>query len=356
MIGVPSRMLLTTDAVGGVWGYTLALADGLARRGCRCTVAVLGPPPDAAQRRAVAAHALVETGLPLDWLAEDAGELSASAAELVGVAEAAGCRAMHLHTPALAYAPWPMPPVAVAHSCVATWWEAMRGGEPPSDFAWRRDAMARGIEAAAAVIAPSAAFAAALRRVYRCDAAVVHNGLPWTEVPDAARERSVLAAGRLWDEGKGMRLLDAAAALLDVPVRVAGPLRGDNGESLEPRHLLPLGVLDPASLRAACARAGVFAAPSRYEPFGLAVLEAAQLATPLVLADIPTFRELWDGAALFVPERTPQAWAKTLRELLDDAGLRAGLGLRAQRRARRYSVDAMVDATLAVHAANYVTG
>ena len=41
-----------------------------------------------------------------------------------------------------------------------------------------------------------------------------------------------------------------------------------------------------------------------YEPFGLAVLEAAQAGCALVLSDIPTFRELWDGAALFVAAAT----------------------------------------------------
>ena len=42
---------------------------------------------------------------------------------------------------------------------------------------------------------------------------------------------------------------------------------------------------------------------ARYEPFGLAVLEAAQAGMRLVLSDIPSFRELWDGAATFVASR-----------------------------------------------------
>ena len=48
------------------------------------------------------------------------------------------------------------------------------------------------------------------------------------------------------------------------------------------------------------ARTAVFVSPALYEPFGLAVLEAAQAGCALVLSDIPTFRELWDGVALFV--------------------------------------------------------
>ena len=48
-------------------------------------------------------------------------------------------------------------------------------------------------------------------------------------------------------------------------------------------------------------RATVYAAPSLYEPFGLAPLQAALHGCALVLSDIGSFRELWDGCAEFVP-------------------------------------------------------
>ncbi|HEX8375447.1 MAG TPA: hypothetical protein VF606_09745, partial [Geminicoccaceae bacterium] len=40
------HVLMTTDAVGGVWTYSLDLAAALATRGVRTTLAVLGPAPD----------------------------------------------------------------------------------------------------------------------------------------------------------------------------------------------------------------------------------------------------------------------------------------------------------------------
>jgi glycosyltransferase involved in cell wall biosynthesis len=49
-------------------------------------------------------------------------------------------------------------------------------------------------------------------------------------------------------------------------------------------------------------------APSLYEPFGLAVAEAARAARPLVLSDIPTFRELWGDAALTSRPAMPRRW------------------------------------------------
>ena len=64
------RILLTTDAVGGVWQYTAELARALAAEGVDCVVASLGPAPSADQRAMLDGEAitLVETALPLDWM------------------------------------------------------------------------------------------------------------------------------------------------------------------------------------------------------------------------------------------------------------------------------------------------
>src|SRR5690349_15786825 len=48
--GVPCRMLMTADAVGGIWDYALGLAGGLSRRGIQVTLAVMGREPTLAQR------------------------------------------------------------------------------------------------------------------------------------------------------------------------------------------------------------------------------------------------------------------------------------------------------------------
>ena len=78
-----------------------------------------------------------------------------------------------------------------------------------------------------------------------------------------------------------------------------------------------------------------------YEPFGLGVLEAAQAGCPLVLSDIPSFREFWAGAALFVPPHDEQAIARSLSQLMSDDGLRDRLSRRAHYRAVLYSAEAM---------------
>jgi glycosyltransferase involved in cell wall biosynthesis len=85
-----------------------------------------------------------------------------------------------------------------------------------------------------------------------------------------------------------------------------------------------------------------------YEPFGLAVLEAAQAGCALVLSDIPTFRELWDEAALFVPPSDARALGEALDTIIADPALRARLAAAATRRAARYTVDKSADALAAL--------
>lgn len=353
LAGRPSgRILVTADAVGGVWRYAVELAAGLARCGVGTVLAVLGPPTTPAQRaeaETVPGLTLVETGLPLDWTAPDQDALAAATEGLRALTREFGVRSVHLHAPALlGEVAWPVPTVAVAHSCVATWWRAVRGTGPlPADLAWRAAATGDGLRRADVAVAPSRAFADALRREYgEVQIEVVHNGR--RPVPDAApTARAVLAAGRLWDEGKGVAILDRAAAALDVPVRAAGPVQGLGGAA-RCAHLELLGSLDEAGMARARAAATVFASPARYEPFGLAVLEAAQAGQALVLSDIPTFRELWDGAALFAGE---DEFPAALRRALDDP---APLAAAARERAGRYTVETMAARTLALHEAAWV--
>ncbi len=350
-----SHVMITTDVVGGVWSYSLALAAGLAKGGRECTLAVLGPAVQPHQAQAVSAISgctLVETGLGLDWLTPDRHSLAATARTVATLGERIGATSAHLHAPCLAGSCWAIPVIATAHSCMATWWDTVRGGPPPEAFACHCAATLDGLHRATHVIAPSEAFAADLRRTYALarPVEVIHTGLPATSTADANRDGFILTAGRLWDEGKNIAMLDQAAALTDVPITAAGPLASPDGAVFTPSRIAVPGNLPAAQLRALMARAAIFAAPSLYEPFGLCVLEAAQTGAPLVLSDIPSFRELWTGAALFVPPRDPAAWARTLDAVMADQAMCAGLGQAARARAASYTQQAMVQATAALHA------
>jgi glycogen(starch) synthase len=330
------KVLMTADAVGGVWAFTLELASGLSARGVEVHVATMGPAPDRHQleqaRRAGLAglrrgdHALEWEPEPWrdvaragDWLLEMASELAVDVVHLNGYAHGA--------------LPWDVPVVVAGHSCVLSWHEAVRGALPGRDVEAYRAAVTRGIRSADALVAPTAAMLAQLERLYApaCPSLVIHNGRD--QGPFAAREKEpfVLGIGRLWDEAKNLDALDRAAAAISWPVLLAGDAGGRTATSA--RLLGPLGQTEVAGL---LGRASLFASPALYEPFGLAALEAGLSGCALVLGDIPTLREVWGHAARFVPPGDPEALARALEHLIADEAERRDAARTAHARALGY--------------------
>jgi glycosyltransferase involved in cell wall biosynthesis len=115
------------------------------------------------------------------------------------------------------------------------------------------------------------------------------------------------------------------------------------------RHAQPLGARPLDEVHRALRHAALLVSPSLYEPFGLAALEAARSGATLVLADIPGYRELWDGAAAFFDPRSPAALAGALDSLIRDEPRRAALAAAAGGRAAAYTPDAQVAALLEVY-------
>ena len=353
-----TRLLLTTDAVGGVWTYTLDLAEGLAGAGVAVRIAVLGPALRPDQRDDVARRRLDvdELHQPLEWLAADPAEVRGAACAIALVAREWGADLVHLHSPAFAVAAtFGCPVVATNHSCVGTWWAAVQGGELPPDLRWRAALVGEGLRRADLVLAPSRAYAADVAAIYGLTGVplAVHNGRAATHVDAstaAAEHDAVFTAGRLWDSGKNIAALDATAALLPWPVRAAGDIAGPDGSRMTFSHIDLLGRQPEAAIRAHLADRPIYVAPARFEPFGLAVLEAAQAGCALVLNDIATFRELWEGAALFVDADDARALAAAVCTLIEDRAGRRGLGEAARAHARHYTLAAMVEATVAAYA------
>ena len=375
------KVLMTCDAVGGVWQYANDLATALAGEEVEVILAVLGPMgepshtrhpresgdpfPDTVHRHerlgepargswapASAGVTIVNTNLPLDWLATSPDDVLHAGRAIAALAAEHDVDIVHLNSPALAAAgPFPAPVVAVAHGCVGTWFAAADAAAPPAELAWHEGLMRDGLLAADATVAPTAAYAATVQRHYELPVAplVVHNGRAPAALPAAETVDHVLTVGRLWDRAKNAALLDAVAALLPVPLRAAGPTTAPHGETLATQHLQLLGTLDADALAAEYAAAPIFISAARFEPFGLAVLEAAQTGCSLILSGIDTFRELWTGAALFVADEEPAAYAAAIERIRTEPGLRAHLSEAARLRAGRYTPAAMAAGTLAIY-------
>lgn len=348
-MSAPIRVVMTTDAVGGVWRYALDAAAELRGDGVAVTLVGLGPRPDDRQ------NAEVETaGIPLFWLDTDLDWTvdDFAGARCVGLALDAFVRnlrphLLHINTPALApFVSAHVPQLVATHSCLATWWQATKGTPLPDEWQWHRRLTGLGLANGDIAVAPSAAFAAAVQREYGPlrHMRVVHNG--GRPIAPGRKGAFALSAGRWWDEAKNAAVLKAAAERTIWPVQVAGALRGPRGDGIEAGPLQWLGELPHGQLAEWIAQAPVFVSLSLYEPFGLSVLEAASAGAALVLADIPTFRELWGGCAVFVDPSDPGAVAAALDDLAGDPARRERLGADASMRARDFSLRRQADGLL----------
>ena len=90
------------------------------------------------------------------------------------------------------------------------------------------------------------------------------------------------------------------------------------------------GELDDDEVRAAYASCDIFCAPSRYESFGLVLLEAMSFAKPVVACDEGGMSDLVDDNGILVPIEDTEALSEALSRLIGDAALRERMGRRGR--------------------------
>jgi glycogen(starch) synthase len=341
------RIFMSADTVGGVWHYALELAAELIQAGDTVAIAAMGGRLSRAQRAAVAAiPGLIvhDSGYRLEWMEAPWDDLERAGAWLRLLAAEFRPDIVHLNHYAHGELQWPAPVLRVAHSCVYSWYHAVLGRAPEPRWQRYRSLARQGLQAADMVAAPSLAMLAQAERFYGPfrHARVIHNGRKPQLFTAGPKQPLILSAGRIWDEAKNIAALARVAPRLPWPVAVAGEARHPDGGKAELPGLQVLGSLPPAQLRKALAGAGIYCLPARYEPFGLSVLEAALSGCALVLGDIDSLRELWDGAALFVEPGDEDGLSDALTRLAQDETLRQAHAQRAQHRGQRYTTARMV--------------
>jgi glycosyltransferase involved in cell wall biosynthesis len=391
------RILMTADTVGGVWTYALELAAGLGQHGVEVAIATMGAPLTPQQREAsgqIPNLEVFESCFKLEWM-EDAWEDVAKAGEwLLQLEGRLQPDIIHLNGYVHAALPWQAPTLVVGHSCVLSWWEAVKGEAAPASWDRYREEVRRGLQAANLVIAPSAAMLAELKAHYGeiVNVKVISNGRDSGVFFPSVKKEFVLTAGRLWDEAKNVAALEGIAPQLLWPIYIAGeekhpegktdamnrnttqlvkfntgdppqsPLKrgtyippnswGARGDRSYPSSIVInrlstsnvhlLGRLYTEELASWYAHASIYALPARYEPFGLSVLEAALSGCALVLGDIASLREIWGDAAVFVPPDDGNATAHAINTLIKDSSLRTALAAKARTRALKFTPQRMV--------------
>jgi glycosyltransferase involved in cell wall biosynthesis len=317
-------------------------------------LAVMGPPPRGFQRSAawrIPGLRLAMSSFRLEWMGSCREDVEQAGEWLLDLEQDFGPDLVHLNQYAFGQLPWTSPVLMVGHSCVVSWYHSVMGTEPPPEWDRYRSEVGRGLAGAGMVTAPTRVMLESLHDNYCVFSAapVVYNGADPGYRSAGKKEHLIFTAGRLWDDAKNIHLLDRAAPLVNWPIWAAGTRRQPQGGKVHLPNLRCLGELDGFEMVQWLRRASIFALPARYEPFGLSALEAGLCGCALVLGDIPSLREVWEDAALYVPVDSPGETARWLNALSEDPCLLEEMGRRAGTRAREYSVRRMTQGYVSLY-------
>ena len=354
------HVLVTADTLSGSWTYTRELVTGLVTRGVRVTLVSFGEiplPEQTAWMELLHGLEYCPTAFRLEWMDDAPSDLPESLEFLGDLVREVRPDLLHLHQFCHADLDVDIPRVVMAHGDLISWAQAVQGCTPiPTRWMkWYRDTVVRGIEAADAVVAPSEWMLETLRATYirpRRELVIYPGRNPIFFNPYVSKDDSVLSIGRLLDAGKQVSLLTQhpqpfAVCIVGAEQTVAVPripIRADVKVATDRSSIAIRGAQTEAQLRALYSRAAVYAATPRYEPLGMAVLDAAFSRCAIVANDIPSFREVWGDAALYFRTNDAGSLAETLRQLDSDQGVRQAYADRAYTRAReRFTTKRMID-------------
>lgn len=354
------HVLVTTDTLSGIWTYTQELVTGLVNRGVRVTLVSFGDIPLSQQTSWMENLRGLDyrpTAFRLDWMEEGQQDFEESSRYLTTLVQEVQPDLLHLNQLCHGALPVETPRIAAAHGDLITWSLAVRGCEPkPSRWLhWYREVLARGIAEANMVVASSAWMVAAIEACYgtpRCTAVLHHGRNPILFNPYVSKNDSVLAIGRLLDPARQVSLLTQHSHPLPVcivdsdnrPAALDSSICTGVKLDLDVANISLKGPQTEAQLRMLYSRAAIFVATSRYEPLGLAILEAALSRCAIVANDMPFFREIWGDAALYFEADDADSLAYVIRRLHEQRDLCRGYGARAFQRAREcFTAQRMVE-------------
>lgn len=172
----------------------------------------------------------------------------------------------------------------------------------------------------------------------------------------ALPERFLLSVGTV-ERRKNLALaVEALAGLEDVPLVAVGRPTAYQDElaalararGVEGRVRFLHGVATP-DLAALYRLATVVVYPSRYEGFGIPILEALSSGTPVVTTRGGVFAEVGGPGTVYVDPDDPGALRDELRRLLGDPGARRAMAEAGLRHAAGFDERAIADALCAVY-------
>jgi len=125
-----------------------------------------------------------------------------------------------------------------------------------------------------------------------------------------------------------------------------GPLAARARDASDPAAIVLTGPVSEAALVNLYRGASLLVYPSRYEGFGLPLLEAMQCGIPVVGADASSIPEIAGDAGVLLPPLLVDAWAAAILSILEDAAVAARMAERSVRQAALFTWDRTARETL----------
>lgn len=350
----PRRILMTCSGDRASWSHTLELAACLGRCGLDVALATVGEPPSQGQLEEALRLPNVQVfpgRFATGWQDDGWDEVERAGEWLLHLEEHLDPDVVHLHAYPYGALPFLAPKLLEGHQCPVCRSRAL--SDEVASLPWERyrQAVARALREARMVVAPSAAalheLTTAFGPVPECR--VIPPGRSPRRFLPGTKDDLILSAGCFGDAARALPALAEVAREVAWPVAVLVDGASDD-EALASRPVRLVQGTSPDRLAAWYGRASVFALPCRYDPSGLSALEAALAGCALVLGDVPSLRETWEGAALFVTPGDPEDLRRALDLLISEPkGLR-GLAQRARTRALLLSPERRAAAFLEAYA------
>ena len=315
-IGIDARKI----ADFGIGTYIRGLLHALAATGEETFIA-FGPASIAAQLPAGVEHVVV-----------DAPHYSLRELSVIGRA-ADGAALDLFHAPHYVVPATKVPVVVTIHDLI----HLHRRERNPIKRLYARGMLRRAVRKSVRVITVSEAVARQLERELGArDVAVTPNGIDARFFGDgaAAEGRFVVYAGNDKPHKNVATLVDAFDELRathgDVQLVLAG---GDFGRFADRDGVIAAGFVGDDELAALFRGALAVVQPSIEEGFGLPAAEAMACGAAVITSRAEALVEVTGDAALHVDARDTHALAAALKQVIDDAALRAALGARGRERA-----------------------
>ncbi|MFW6358602.1 MAG: glycosyltransferase family 4 protein, partial [Chroococcales cyanobacterium] len=168
-------ILMTADTVGGVWTYALELIQALGEYDIKVTLATMGAPVTLQQRFTAAKIENLEivegrnefgNSFKLEWMENPWDDVKKSGEWLLELEAKVKPDIVHLNGYSHGSLRWKSPVLMVGHSCVLSWWEAVKGESAPVSWDYYRQAVLKGLQGADLVVAPTEAMLGALEQHY----------------------------------------------------------------------------------------------------------------------------------------------------------------------------------------------